>query len=213
MSSGPQYAQDNPEWAASCTQVATQVKLDEPRSLFIANTAIEFLKKSQGQDVIAAIAGGYARDKYYGKQPKDVDVVTCTGCAGYDYDFSELQDLVLHLRPLFPDCMFNCYEAYGQNTDSERVSCVLKIESNTGVSVDVIWYYNANDVTEILSQFDYNLNQFAIIGSPLNQPWYFGNLPHPNDELTRLRGDSSPLRDIKMKELYRQLIPNGVIND
>lgn len=209
MSSGHQFAQDNPDWAADCKS-APATKLDEPRSLFIANTAISFLNKSHGLDVCSAITGGYARDKYYGKQPKDIDVVTCTGCAGYDFDYGELQELVLYLRPLFPDCTFNCHEDYGQNTDSDRVSCVLKIESNFGVSVDVIWYYNANDVTEILSHFDYNLNQFAIIN---NVPTYLGDLPHPNEQLVQLREDLTEARIAKVKAKYADIIPNGVIND
>ncbi|QNJ57508.1 tRNA nucleotidyltransferase [Pseudomonas phage PlaquesPlease] len=102
-----------------------------------------------GHGIGAIIAGGCARDLFFGVVPKDIDII----CAGSDPEtVSRALDeggFTYHKLP-----------KYHTGSDSDRLQGVWKIE---GSDIDVI-LYETECVSEAIQKFDYNLNQFAITG-------------------------------------------------
>ncbi|QXV72568.1 nucleotidyltransferase [Pseudomonas phage QAC] len=140
----------------------------------------------------AIIAGGCARDLFFGVEPKDIDII----CAGSD---PETVSRALDEGGL----QYHKFPKYHTGSDSDRLQGVWKIE---GSNIDVI-LYETDDVHEAIGKFDYNLNQFAIVGIPRGisgatvrflgkQPW---------DNLVRLREDARGDRAEKMEAKWLDL--------
>ena len=104
------------------------------------------------------IAGGYARDKYLGIPPKDIDVFI-------HYE----KDLVKNIAGMLSNLGFS-YETFGDLEEGfteqdandygapikNGVSNVIKI----GGHVDLIFVQHS--LTNVCKKFDYNLNQFEL---------------------------------------------------
>lgn len=140
----------------------------------------------------AVIAGGCARDLYFGVAPKDIDII----CAGASPELvTETLDKLLLPYESFPK--------YHTGSDSDRLQGVWKLH---GAEIDVI-LYETEDVAEAISKFDYNLNQFAIVGMHRGieqaQIRYLGE--EHWGKLVRLRDDARGPRAAKMEAKWLDL--------
>lgn len=155
---------------------------------------------------VAGIAGGYARDLYYGVTPKDVDVVITHPDGIDDSEFFEkAKELTGKLATL--GYRSDIHEAYMQHEESptfkpdERLSCVL-----TSQGADFIFYERGTCLKDIIDEFDFNVNQFVIGYS--GYPIYLGSLPHPDQELVSIRSvlpERQAYIETKHKELLKCL--------
>lgn len=145
------------------------------------------------QGIGAIIAGGCARDLFFGVVPKDIDII----CAGTDPEtVSRALDAGGYTYEKFPK--------YHTGSDSDRLQGVWKLES---CGIDVI-LYETDDVHEAIGKFDYNLNQFAIVGIQRGIEGasirYLGKTPWNN--LVQLREDARGNRAAKMEAKWLDLV-------
>lgn len=155
---------------------------------------------------VAGIAGGCARDLYYGATPKDVDVVITHPDGLDDSEFFEkANELAKKLSSL--GYQSDMHEAYMQHEESptfkpdERLSCVL-----TSQGADFIFYEFGECLSDITDEFDFNVNQFALNDKGI--PVYLGQHPHPDQELVSIRSVLPERADYiyrKHKELLKCL--------
>ena len=155
---------------------------------------------------VAGIAGGYARDLYYGATPKDVDVVITHPDSLDDSEFFEkAKELSRKLADL--GYSSDMHEAYMQHEESptfkpdERLSCVL-----TSQGADFIFYEYGTCLADITDEFDFNVNQFAL--DDFGLPEYLGHFPHPDQELVSIRSvlpERQAYIETKHKELLKCL--------
>lgn len=141
----------------------------------------------------AIIAGGCARDLFFGVVPKDIDII----CAGTDPEtVSKALDAGGYVYEKFPK--------YHTGSDSDRLQGVWKLES---CGIDVI-LYETDDVHEAIGKFDYNLNQMAIVGIQRGIDGatvrFLGE--HDWSNLVRLREDARGSRAEKMEAKWLDLI-------
>ncbi|QJD54612.1 putative polymerase [Pseudomonas phage MR1] len=153
-----------------------------------------------GHGIGAIIAGGCARDLFFGVVPKDIDII----CAGTDPEtVSRALDEGGYSYEKFPK--------YHTGSDSDRLQGVWKI---AGCDIDVI-LYETDCVSEAIQKFDYNLNQFAIVG--IQRGIEGATIRYMGDKhwsiLTRLREDARGSRAEKMEAKWTDLVlkrpPNG----
>lgn len=148
-----------------------------------------------GHGIGAIIAGGCARDLFFGVTPKDIDII----CAGTDPEtVSRALDEGGFTYEKFPK--------YHTGSDSDRLQGVWKI---AGSDIDVI-LYETECVSEAIQKFDYNLNQFAIVGIQRGIEGatirYMGATPWV--KLVRLREDARGTRAEKMEAKWLALVCN-----
>lgn len=140
----------------------------------------------------ALIAGGCARDLYFGVIPKDIDII----CAGSDPATVASALDAMNLT-------YQSFPKYHTGSDSDRLQGVWKI---AGSEIDVI-LYDVECVSEAIQKFDYNLNQFAITGVQRGiegaQIRFMG--AHHWDKLVRLREDARGPRAAKMEAKWLDL--------
>lgn len=154
-----------------------------------------------GHGIGAIIAGGCARDCFFGVVPKDIDII----CAGTDPEtVSKALDEGGFSYEKFPK--------YHTGSDSDRLQGVWKIE---GSNIDVI-LYETDCVSEAIQKFDYNLNQMAIVGAQRGIEGatirYMGATHWSN--LVRLREDARGSRAEKMEAKWLDLAhrrPHGTL--
>jgi hypothetical protein len=144
------------------------------------------------QGIGAIIAGGCARDSFFGVEPKDIDII----CAGVDPEtVSRALDAGGYSYMKFPK--------YHTGSDSDRLQGVWKIE---GCDIDVI-LYETECVYEAITKFDFNLNQFCIVG--IQRGIEGANIrfvgEHHWTNLVRLREDARGGRQEKMEEKWKDL--------
>lgn len=145
------------------------------------------------QGVGAIIAGGCARDLFFGVEPKDIDII----CAGVDPEtVSKALDAGGFNYLQFPK--------YHTGSDSDRLQGVWKLE---GSNIDVI-LYETESVSEAIEKFDYNLNQFCIAGIQRGiEGAYvrFVGVEHWS-KLVLLREDARGTRAAKMEQKWLDLV-------
>lgn len=160
----------------------------------VLQQAFDILEYLQSRGIRAIIAGGCARDIFFGVVPKDVDIIV----AGAEMpDIKELLD-----EANVANVGFHLYR--GEVT-SDRIIGGYKL---VGADIDVV-LYRCDDVDQAIDSFDFNLNQFAIVGS------YRGideaMVRFVGDEhwgkLVAVREDASPERRGRMMDKYLDLIP------
>lgn len=146
-----------------------------------------------GHGIGAIIAGGCARDLFFGVTPKDIDII----CAGTDPEtVSRALDEGGFTYEKFPK--------YHTGSDSDRLQGVWKI---AGSEIDVI-LYETDCVSEAIQKFDYNLNQFALVGIQRGiegASIRFMGAKHWSN-LVRLREDARGSRAEKMEAKWLYLI-------
>jgi hypothetical protein len=96
-----------------------------------------------------AVAGGYARDLYYGLKPRDKDIIVAMPI---HENMGQIVKLELFLQDHYDmdaiaDDHYNC----------DRIAQVWKCKDN----VDVVLYH-APTIEKCVAQFDYNINQFIM---------------------------------------------------
>lgn len=140
----------------------------------------------------AIIAGGCARDLFFGVAPKDIDII-CAGCTPDDIDRA------LAATPYTVEK----FPKYHTGSDSDRLQGVWKLE---GVNIDVI-LYETDTVSEAIDKFDYNLNQFAVIGIQHGIEGAYVRFvgEHHWSKLVRLRDDARGPRAAKMEQKWLDL--------
>lgn len=141
--------------------------------------------KALGMD--CAILGGYARDLYYRKEPKDMDICIF-GPNATPEKFKELKamlgDLVLH--------------GSGEEDPScSGVESVINVLQLSG-KVDIIMWDGKmfHDVKDVLDGFDYNMNQFMMVDM---KPIFVGK---NKGVLTQLR--SERLTDVRIEKMINK---------
>lgn len=181
----------------------------EPQSLFgmLGNSmtislAEVFVERLRGMGLIAGIAGGYARDLYYGAKPKDIDIVISSANQLTDTEYFQYASAISELLSQLgiPSQIHTAYARHEESPSfcsTGRLSVVLSAKG-----ADFIFYCKAENLIDILSQFDFNLNQFAMVGSV---PTYLGHEVHPNTQLVKLR-DILPDRIEYIQKKWEHLV-------
>lgn len=153
---------------------------------------IDLIEGLMDAGIGAIIAGGCARDLFFGETPKDIDII----CAG-----AQPEDISRTLESL--GLGFVAFPKYHTGSDSDRLQGVWKIAGST---IDVI-LYDCETVYEAIGKFDYNLNQMAIVGIHRGIEGatvrYLGKTCWTN--LVRLRDDARGPRAAKMEAKWMDL--------
>jgi len=123
------------------------------------------------------IAGGYPRDIFFGKIPKDCDIFV-----------DDLDRITRQLDMMgISNQQFPSYIAEDVVTHTSRISGVTKLDNN----IDIIGmsFLALHPLDQVMKYFDYNFNQFIMINeSPIFVGDAFGTLTRTSDEpLTDLR--------------------------
>lgn len=150
---------------------------------------VELLHK---EGVPAIIAGGAARDIFFGVAPKDVDII----CAGVDH--YRITDILLKAN-----LNFKQFPKYHTGSDSDRLAGVWKVEES---NIDII-LYDTECVSEAIGKFDYNLNQFAVVGVHRGIDGAYVRFMGDQhwSQLVRLRDDARGPRAAKMEDKWFDL--------
>jgi hypothetical protein len=143
-------------------------------------------------DIPYVIAGGYARDTFFGVPPKDVDVFI------QDRHRSEVLSRIVR-----SGCHFKDHNKwYANNTkNSNHITSVINV-GNT----DYIFIPEHLDIEFIAEHFDFNLNQFMLIDGV---PEYVGGSDYST--LVQLHPDVPDHRCIKIFRKHQELIKNGKV--
>lgn len=123
-------------------------------------TAEEVLKLIREHTFSCVVAGGYARDAFFGVEAKDIDV-----CVYNFYEDDQAERFLLNIlwKKLSPYGVVNVSSQFDGDTDYEindsRVAWVWNIQQ---LDMDLIFYRNCKKFMDVLSKFDCNLNQFYL---------------------------------------------------
>lgn len=159
-------------------------------SLQAAFDLLEFL---QSRGIRCIIAGGCARDIFFGVRPKDIDISVV------DADY-------LKVGMVLAEANVACrYVPLYTGAASDRIKGCFKL---TTVDIDVV-LYDCLDVSDAVDAFDYNLNQFAIVGTQHGIDGSFVRFlgEHHWGKLVPVRMDCTPERRAKMLAKYLDLVP------
>lgn len=111
--------------------------------------AFDLLEHLQARGIRCVIAGGCARDIFFGVKPKDIDIIVV------DTTFGDVRQALEEATVAFEPMQF--YD----HTDNDRILGCFKL---TQVPIDVI-VYDFRCACKAIDNFDYNLNQFLISGT------------------------------------------------
>lgn len=153
------------------------------------------------------IIGGYARDRFFGLNPKDMDI--CVAVGPQDGDDGAIESINEHISNiLFRGCYENklyverqCFGMYNDHA-SDRACGVIKYPED---GIDVILYRDCNTVPDIVNSFDFNLNQFGMDGEHDDIPVYAGTSDLRT--LKAIRGDHNETRGLYVLNKHRTLLP------
>ena len=156
--------------------------------------AFDLLDLLKAKGLEAIIAGGCARDIFFGVKPKDIDIIVV------DTQMDVIEALLAEANVAAVG--FHMYR--GEET-SDRIVGGFKL---AGVDIDVL-LYRCTTVSEAIDAFDFNLNQFAIVdtrhGIDGAHVRFVGK--HHWGQLVAVREDSSAERRGRMLDKYIDLIP------
>lgn len=155
--------------------------------------AFDILEYLQSRGIQAIIAGGCARDIFFGVKPKDIDIIVA------DCSVNELDKLLAEAN-----VACRLYHFYG-DSPSDRIMACWKF---TSVDIDVV-LYDCESCSEAIEALDFNLNQFAILGTQHGiDGAYVRFLGDAHwGKLVPVRQDFSPERHQKMLGKYLDLVP------
>lgn len=123
-------------------------------------TAEEVLKLIAAHTFGCVVAGGYARDAFFGVEYKDIDVAVYNFHEG---DGAELSLLNMLWKKLLPHGVINISSQFDGDTDYEvndsRVAWVWNIQQ---LDMDLIFYRNCKKWSDVVNKFDCNMNQFYL---------------------------------------------------
>lgn len=133
----------------------------------LLNLAIATVNVLKANDHECIIAGGSARDVYYGVSFKDVDIIVCS-------DYNNLYEVLTALG-------YKCHEdnEYQNSEDCGRIRSVWKHTWHEGIDV-IVYNENMFESPEdcVLRGFDCNMSQYVWVNSSPDcwtiQPLYNG---------------------------------------
>lgn len=163
---------------------------------FEVEQALNLAESLRDEGFSVIIAGGFARDVYFGVNPKDIDIVVAAGSIHDDPAEAHkiLDDIleklgVVHLG----------FRMYSESA-CERLVGGFKCLGN----VDVV-LYDTKLALEAVDAFDFNLNQFVLTGRTFETAHVtFEGKPHWS-ELVPVRKDFTEARKDKMQEKFLEL--------
>lgn len=168
----------------------------------LAHVLLEALRAAGYQ---AGVCGGYARDTFFGVEPKDMDIVVCVGNPADEDAISRVNNIIENL--LFEACYKNklyvarqCFGMYNDHA-SDRACGVIKYPDD---GIDVILYRECATMEDVIDAFDFNLNQFGLLDN--GECSYYGD--SDLRELKAVRGDASLERGIKVLNKHHTLLPH-----
>ena len=157
-------------------------------------------------DIPFVIAGGYARDKYFGVKPKDVDVVL------HYNSFTTVMDKLAKAERNLPVEMFlpavleiiDHGESYaGDNLNGAHIERVLTVGKT-----DFIFIKDDIPLDTVCDYFDFNINQFMYCPAT-DSEFYVG---HGTYRVLKQLHDAVPdKRILKIFRKHQELIKNGEV--
>lgn len=150
------------------------------------------------------LAGGCARDVYYGARPKDWDIIFLRK------DYRQLlQGDPIRRRSLLGGKLTDIegthgviFNFYGDKNDRIAFGIKATFEDQ---EFDIL-AYETESIHEAVGAFDFNLNQF-ILSNTTGRAFFVGEY-HPDNGLIEVRRDSSEKRKAYIREKYEVLV-NG----
>lgn len=158
--------------------------------------AFELAQRLRDEGFSVIIAGGFARDIYFGVEPKDIDIVVAAGSI-HD-DVGEAHRIVGEFLE-YANVQHLGFRKYAENA-SDRLVGGFKCVGN----VDVV-LYNTKVAFEAVDAFDFNLNQFIITGRTFETAYATFEGTDGYHDLVPVRDDYSPARFAKMREKFVDL--------
>ncbi|AFO12310.1 hypothetical protein PhiS1_21 [Pseudomonas phage Phi-S1] len=154
--------------------------------------AFDLVMTLRASGIQAGIAGGFARDIYFGKAPKDIDVVV-TDCS-----WERLQEFIEETKMVaVPFRIYN--EAKGDRLIG-GFKCLNEID---------IVLYDCRTLGDAIDNFDFNLNQFMVrelhLGIDHAIVQFVGEKHWST--LEPVRPDFTFERECKMREKFIDLTP------
>lgn len=156
--------------------------------------AFDLLDLLKSKGIEAIIAGGCARDIFFGVKPKDIDIIVV------DTEMDVIEAIMAEANVAAVG-----FHLYRGETTSDRIIGGFKL---VGAEIDVV-LYRCNTVSEAIDAFDFNLNQFAIVDTRHGIDGAFVRFvgKHHWGQLAAVREDASPSRQGRMWDKYIDLIP------
>lgn len=155
--------------------------------------ALDLAAKLEALGFSVVIAGGFARDVYFQEPPKDLDIVI--GVDGLAEPMEAVKQALILL-----EVTAQGFHMYNESSD-DRIVGGFKCVGN----VDVV-LYRVKEATSAVDFFDFNLNQFVLLGDGSFEGSYVAYAgDSPWHELTPVRSDYSQERSHKMREKWLNL--------
>ncbi|QHJ79935.1 MAG: hypothetical protein [Caudoviricetes sp.] len=155
------------------------------------------------------VAGGYVRDMVAGLTPKDCDVLvvdkTITNHTEAFALACEISDYISR-NGLGSSEIFQAYGCSSNEDDfSKRHWACIKIELSNSIPIDIL-IETSSTLSEAVSHFDCNLNQWIIINDGWETPMYMGEESHK--ELHFLK----PVRQVRIDKMTKFYTEHIVTN-
>jgi len=155
------------------------------------------LQELDKQGLMAYVAGGFARDMFFGTSfAKDVDIA-CVSVS----DRGRAAAFLEQALPLKTGLIF-------QSSRTLPLSCcqgitdIFKFKSKSGFGLDILLKNNCQTLQQVMDNVDYNLSQFALVEGT---PRYLGKTDLR--VLHKVRTYVSDPREIKMQQRHTELLP------
>ncbi|AWH14609.1 hypothetical protein [Pseudomonas phage 71PfluR64PP] len=161
---------------------------------FQVETALNIAELLRQDGFSVVIAGGFARDVYFGVEPKDIDIVVAKGYGDAALVHAELSK---HLESYGVQHLG--FRMYSESA-SDRLVGGFKCTGN----VDVV-LYDTELALEAVDAFDFNLNQFILTGRTFDTAYVTFEGTEGFHELVPVREDYTPERFAKMRTKFIDL--------
>ncbi len=207
-----------------------QLTVKEPsnRSKKIFADAVAIQTRLAELGFSSVIAGGFARDLFFGLEPKDCDIIIYGSNADEfpgqltvgkfepnpndDGIFGvpglvKVSEALRTSEEIFQGGVW--MDMYGTIKAGVEISDrVIGVYQLAHKHIDVIVYEDCESALEVVDNFDFNINQFAMYQDHekgQTYPLYFGE--SSLQELTQVRADASDTRILKVHNKYLALKP------
>lgn len=174
------------------------------KSLNKAFSFINWLHETHG--INACIAGGCARDLYFGLVPKDIDIVVYgeDDCSdGYQQNLENYIETYFDKdytpNTLWSNPCIGSFNHYNGPKVKERIAHIWKVYDE---DFDIL-LYRSESRRAVMDAFDFNINQF-IINPVTHQAEYYGYCTL--EDLVSIRGDHEYSRGEYMEEKHKMLL-------
>lgn len=164
---------------------------------FEVEQALNLAESLRDEGFSVIIAGGFARDVYFGVNPKDIDIVVAAGSIHDDPAEAHmmLDDILTKLGVVHLG-----FRMYSESA-CERLVGGFKCLGN----VDVV-LYDTKLALEAVDAFDFNLNQFVLTGRTIETAYVTFEGTESWTELVAVRKDFTEARMGKMREKFVDLV-------